>query len=79
MINSGKVMVMIAWNQDGFHVIEILTKGRQFNPDYSCSSGFKKLSKIARHFRNERRIKLTLHVDNARPHIAKSNLEFCTR
>jgi hypothetical protein len=53
MIGSEKLMVTIAGNPYGFHVIEVLPKGQRFNADCYCSSVITKLSKIALQFRNE--------------------------
>jgi hypothetical protein len=47
MISSEKLVVTIAWNPDGFHVIEVLPKRQKFNTDYGCSSVLTKLLKIA--------------------------------
>jgi histone-lysine N-methyltransferase SETMAR len=76
MISSAKLIVTIAWNPNGFHVIEVLPKGQKFNTDYYCSSVLAKPSKIATRFRNETRRKLILPADNAPPHTAKSSIEF---
>jgi hypothetical protein len=48
MIRSEKLMVTIAWNFDGFRVIEVLRKGQKFDAGYYCSSVLTKLLKIAR-------------------------------
>jgi hypothetical protein len=74
MISSEKLMVTIAWNLDGFHVIEVLPKGQKLNADYYCSSVPTKLSTIGEQFRNETRRKLILHADNASPHAAMSRI-----
>jgi hypothetical protein len=79
MISSEKLMVTIEWNSDGFRAIEVLPKGQKCNADYQCSSVLTKLSKIARHMRNQTRRKLILHGDNALPHIAKSRIELCPK
>jgi hypothetical protein len=55
MISSEKLMVTIAWNPDGLHVIEVLPKGQGFDADYHCSSALTQLLKITRQFRNETR------------------------
>jgi hypothetical protein len=75
-ISSEKLMVMIAWNSDGFHVITVISKKQKFHIDYYCTSVLAKLSKIARQLRNETRGQLICHADKARPHIAKSTIEF---
>jgi hypothetical protein len=79
MISSEKLMVTITWNPDGFHVIEFLPKGQRCTADYDWSSMLTKLSKIAGQFTNATRRKLIFHADNACPHAAKSNIEFCTK
>jgi hypothetical protein len=79
MISPEELMVTIAWNSAGFHLIEVLPKGHRFNADYGCSSVLTRLSRISRQFRNEARRKLILHADNARPHTPKSSIEFCAK
>jgi histone-lysine N-methyltransferase SETMAR len=79
MISSAKLSVTIAWNPNGFHVIEVLPKGQKFSTDYCCSSVLAKLSKIATQFRNETRRKLISHADHAPPHTAKSGIGFCAK
>jgi hypothetical protein len=48
MINSKKVILTIAGNPSGFHLIEILSKGQKFYADYHCSYVHTRLSKICR-------------------------------
>jgi hypothetical protein len=48
MVSSEELMETIAWNPDGFHLIEVLTKGEGFNTDYSSSSVLPKLWKRGR-------------------------------
>jgi hypothetical protein len=53
MASSEELMEMIAWNPDGFRLIEVLPKGEKCNTDYSSSSVLPKLWKRGRQFRNE--------------------------
>jgi hypothetical protein len=79
IISSEKLMVSIAWNPDGFHVIEVLAKGHKSDADFYCSSMRTKPSRKARQFRNETQRELILHTDNVRPQTAKSGIEFCAK
>jgi histone-lysine N-methyltransferase SETMAR len=79
MISSEKLMVTITWNPSGFQVIEVVPKRQKSNADYYCSSVLTKLPKMAKQFRSKTRRKMILHADNARPHTAKSSIEFCAK
>jgi hypothetical protein len=77
MVNSERLMVTIAWNPDGFHVIEALPKRQKCNADYDCSSMLTKLSKIAKQFRTETQRQMIVHADNACSHTSKLSIDFC--
>ena len=65
-ISSKKVMVVIIWNIDGFHLGNSVQKGETYNSDYA--------SKILKMFDNKLGMPIyglegkMLHWDNARPH-----------
>jgi hypothetical protein len=62
MISPERLMMIIAWNPDGFRLLKILLKGQKFNADYHYSSVPERLSKMAKQFRNETRREMVLHV-----------------
>jgi transposase len=54
-------------------------KAQQFNTDDDYAYMLARRSKRARQLKNERQTRLIVHADNARPHSAKSSIEFCTK
>jgi histone-lysine N-methyltransferase SETMAR len=76
-VASPKVMVTIAWNPMAFHLIEGLPKGSKFNAGYYISAILEQLAQLPGPRGGERRGKLFVHADNARPHTARISLDFC--
>jgi hypothetical protein len=73
-IQDKKIMVTIAWNPLGFHLVEALPKGRNFNAEYY---GDHILAERIR-FRSEAGERyLVIHADNALPHSAQNCRTFC--
>jgi histone-lysine N-methyltransferase SETMAR len=73
-IQDQKIMVTIAWNPLGFHLVEILPKGRSFNAEYYRDNILTELIQ----FRPEAGERyLVIHVDNPRPHTAQNCGTFC--
>jgi hypothetical protein len=75
-VQSEKLILTIAWNLSGFHVINCLSKGIKFNADNSINNILDPLAewRITRVSRTNR--KLLVHADSARPHTAKMSLDF---
>jgi hypothetical protein len=69
-------MLTIVWNPRGFHLIEVLEKGRKFNAGYYIAVRLESLSQwhSIEAAGNER--KLLVHANNARPHIAKLSTQY---
>jgi hypothetical protein len=69
-------MLMIVCNQGGFHLIKVLEKGRKFNTGCDIAETLELLSQwhSIEAAGNER--KLSVHADNARPHITKSLTQY---
>jgi histone-lysine N-methyltransferase SETMAR len=70
------MMITIAWNPGGFHLVNILPKGFKFNANYYVTQIFGPLSKWPRTRIGCINRKLILHADNARPHTAKMTAQF---
>jgi hypothetical protein len=67
-IEDKKMILTIAWNPLGFHLVEVFPKGRDFNAEYYRENILTKLLR----FRPEADDRyLVLHADNARPHTAQ--------
>jgi hypothetical protein len=67
MIQSPKLMLTIAWNPAGFHVIAFLPKGCKFNAQYYISEVLDPLVQWHRtRGRGRSNQILTVHADNAR-------------
>jgi imidazoleglycerol phosphate dehydratase HisB len=69
-------MLTIVWNTNGFHIINLLSKGIKFNahhfvPDAAIPLGEWFKTQIGRTDR-----KLIIRADNACPHPAKMSLDF---
>jgi histone-lysine N-methyltransferase SETMAR len=76
MIQSPKIMVTVAWNTSGFHVLAALPKGIKFNARYYITDILTPIMewRAGSGIRSPR--KLIVHADNSRPHTAKSSMEF---
>jgi hypothetical protein len=68
------MMVTIAWNPLGFHLVESFPKGRTFNAEYYPVHILAALIPL-RHEADGR--KLVLHADNAKTHMAQKCRAFC--
>jgi histone-lysine N-methyltransferase SETMAR len=79
IIQSKKFILMIVWNPCGFHLINVLEKGRKFNAGYYIAEIFEPLSqwRSIEAAGNER--KLLVHADNARPHTAKLSTQYSNK
>jgi hypothetical protein len=73
-IQDRKIMVTIAWNPLGFHLIQSLPKGCSFNADYYRDNILAALTPL--HPGPDGR-QLVLHADNARSHTARKCRTFC--
>jgi histone-lysine N-methyltransferase SETMAR len=74
-------MLTIGWNPRGFHLINVLEKGRKFNTNYYIAEILDPLSycpivpmALNEAAGNKRR--LLVHADNARPHTAKLSTQY---
>jgi hypothetical protein len=74
-IGDKKMMVTIAWNPLGFHLIEVLPKGMLFNAEYYRNNILAALIEFSPDPQNR---PLVIHADNARPHTAKKCQKFCS-
>jgi hypothetical protein len=77
MIQSLKLILTIAWNPSGFHVLDIFRKREKFNIGYDMSAILQPL--VAWHQAEVTwpEPKLIAHVDDAKPHTVKVTLTFC--
>jgi histone-lysine N-methyltransferase SETMAR len=75
-VQSEKVMLTVVWNPSGWHVVTILPKGATFDAAYYISDILTPLAKWRKNQIGSTNRNLIVHSDNARPHIAKKNLEF---
>jgi histone-lysine N-methyltransferase SETMAR len=73
-IQHKKLMVTIAWNALGFHVLDALPKGRIFNAEYYLDNILTALVSFLPEAGEEQ---LVVHADNARPHTARKSRTFC--
>jgi hypothetical protein len=67
-IRSPKTMLTVVWNPRGFHLISLLPKGQKWTSQCYIDHILPEICALpdARDHR-----KLVVHVDNARPHVAK--------
>jgi histone-lysine N-methyltransferase SETMAR len=73
MIGDKKIMVTIAWNPLGFHLVDVLPKGMLFNAEYYRDNILAPLLRLRPDPENRY---LVIHADNARPHTAKKCQNF---
>jgi hypothetical protein len=68
------MMVTIAWNPLGFHLLDALPKGNIFNAEYYRVNLLTGLFPLRPQFDGSRPV---IHADNARSHIARKFRAFC--
>jgi hypothetical protein len=73
-IQEKQIMVTIAWNALGFHLVEAFPKGRRFNAEYHRDNILMQLIRL-RPQAGERN--LVSHADNASPHSTQKCRTFC--
>jgi hypothetical protein len=73
MIADRQVMVTIVWNSQGFHLVGELPKGQKFDTNYYIGRIVQLLLETGPTGRGPG---LTIHADNARPHIAQKLSNF---
>jgi hypothetical protein len=73
-IQDKKIMVTIAWNALGFHLVDGPPKGRSFNAEYYRDTILTELIRLCTQA-GERN--LIIHADNANPHTAQKCHTFC--
>jgi hypothetical protein len=66
----------MVWNRRAFHLIKVLEKGRKFNAGYYIAGILEPLSQWHPIEAADNKRKLWVHVDNARPHIAKLLIQY---
>lgn len=71
MIGDEKVLVSIFWNPNGFLLVDDLPKGSSFTSSYFINNILEPLTGNGSRFPDNDGRRLNLHMDNARPHIAK--------
>jgi histone-lysine N-methyltransferase SETMAR len=76
IIQSPKLMLTIAWNPNGFHLIDVLPKGFKFNASYYISHILGPLSVWRQTQVGRTNRKLIIHSDNARSHTARATSDF---
>jgi histone-lysine N-methyltransferase SETMAR len=74
MIGDRKMMVMIAWNLRGFHLVDALPRSQKFNTNYYSD---RILQPLLENHSTGRGPGLIIHADNARPHTAPKAFKFC--
>jgi hypothetical protein len=76
-IATGKDMVTVFWNPDGFHVVTILPKGASFNTAWFTDGNLVPLrDQFFPGGRRPGQRKLMVHVDNASPHTGQMTRNF---
>jgi histone-lysine N-methyltransferase SETMAR len=68
------MMVTIAWNPLGFHLLDALPKGNTFNAKYYRVNLLTKLLPLRPQVDGRRPV---IHAGNARPHMARKCRAFC--
>ena len=71
VLTDKKIMLTVFWNPSGIKVINFLPKGETFNSEYYANNIIKELSKLNGGYPDNEGRRLTVHADNARPHISK--------
>jgi transposase len=69
-----KMMVIIVWNSQGFHLVDALPKGQKFNANYYID---RILQSLLENRSTGRGPGLIIHADNATPHTARKILKIC--
>jgi hypothetical protein len=71
MIWSFKLMITVAWNPSGFHVVTVLPNGTKFNTGYYTT----KMLHSLKDWREKQGVgsarKLSVYADNVRPYMVK--------
>jgi histone-lysine N-methyltransferase SETMAR len=75
-VQTKKIMLTIAWNPHGFHVIKVLPKGRKFNAEYYAFEILEPLSRWHKAAFKKSKRKLIIHADIARSHTAQRCIQF---
>jgi hypothetical protein len=73
-IQCKKLMIIIVWNPSRFHLIRVLPSGRKFNKSDHRKEVFAPFSEWRREQASGAGRKLTVHVENARPHIHSGSI-----
>jgi histone-lysine N-methyltransferase SETMAR len=73
------VVLTIIWNLGGFHLVNIMPKGFEFNASYDVTQIFNPLSKWRRTQVGHTNRKLIVHADNGSPHTTKMTSQFMER
>jgi hypothetical protein len=74
--SNRKWMVIIAWNLYGFHVVEVLPKGKTFNITYSIEHILESILTLCPKSRWRR---LIIHADDFRPHTIRRSQNWVAR
>jgi hypothetical protein len=80
MIQSPKLILTFVWGVTGFHVIRLLAKGSTFDAMYYIDEILSEIAIWRDAQGGGTNQKLIVHIDNTRPHTARSTLryiEFC--
>jgi hypothetical protein len=75
-IQSEKMTLTTVWNPNGFHVINVLSKGTKFNPDHYITDVLILLAEWLKTQVGRTDQKLIAHAGNARCYIVKMSLDF---
>jgi hypothetical protein len=70
------MMLTVAWNSDGFHMIDVLPKHNKSNTGHYISHILSPLLDIFRPYRDDPWKHFMIHADNARPYCAKTVTQF---
>jgi hypothetical protein len=76
VIQSKKLILTIVWNPSGFHLINVLSAGCNFNPSHDVTNILGPIAGCRRVQAGASRRRLIIHADNARPHVAKLAQQF---
>jgi histone-lysine N-methyltransferase SETMAR len=78
MIGTPKFMWTVMWGIKVFHVVDLMTSQSQFNSQYFVEHIMMPLvQEIFPHGRNQRALRLHLHLDNCWVHFSKVAEQFC--